>query len=73
MREFVEHLTERNYQKRKVATIENGSWAPMATKVIKTMMEKSKEIEWIGNATIMSALNEASSSQIEAIAEELTK
>ena len=73
MREFVEHLTERNYQKRKVATIENGSWAPMATKVIKTMMEKSKEIEWIGNASILSALNEVSSSQIETIAEELTK
>ena len=73
MREYVEHLTERNYQKRKVAIIENGSWGPMAAKVITSMMEKSKEIEWLGTATILSALNESSSSQIEEIADALSK
>lgn len=73
MREYVEHLTERNFQKRKVAIIENGSWGPMAAKVITSMMEKSKEIEWLGTATILSALNESSSSQIEEIADVLSK
>ena len=73
MREFIEHLTERNYQKRKVAIIENGSWGPMAAKVIGSMMEKSKDIEWLGTATILSALNDASSSKIEEIAEALSK
>ena len=73
MREYVEHLTERNFQKRKVAIIENGSWGPMAAKVITSMMEKSKEIEGLGTATILSALNESSSSQIEEIADALSK
>ena len=73
MREYVEHLTERNFQKRKVAIIENVSWGPMAAKVITSMMEKSKEIEWLGTATILSALNESSSSQIEEIADALSK
>ena len=73
MREYVEHLTERNFQKRKVAIIENGSWGPMAAKVITSMMEKSKEIEWLGTATILSALNESSSSQIEEIVDALSK
>ena len=73
MREYVEHLIERNFQKRKVAIIENGSWGPMAAKVITSMMEKSKEIEWLGTATILSALNESSSSQIEEIADALSK
>ena len=73
MREYVEHLTERNFQKRKVAIIENGSWGPMAAKVITSMMEKSKEIEWLGTATILSELNESSSSQIEEIADALSK
>lgn len=73
MREFVEHLTERNFQKRKVAIIENGSWCPMAAKVITGMMEKSKDIEWLGTATIMSALNSVSTLQVEKLAEELAK
>ena len=73
MREYVEHLTERNFQKRKVAIIENGSWGPMAAKVITSMMAKSREIEWLGTATILSALNESSSSQIEEIADALSK
>ena len=73
MREYVAHLTERNFQKRKVAIIENDAWGPMAAKVITSMMEKSKEIEWLGTATILSALNESSSSQIEEIADALSK
>lgn len=73
MREFVEHLTERNFQKRKVAIIENGSWSPMAAKVINGLMEKSKDIEWLGTATIMSALNSVSTLQVEKLAEELAK
>ena len=73
MREFVEHLTERNFQKRKVAIIENGSWGPMAAKVITGLMEKSKDIEWLGTATLMSALNSASETQVESIAEALSK
>lgn len=73
IREFVEHLTERNFQKRKVAIIENGSWCPMAAKVITGMMEKSKDIEWLGTATIMSALNSVSTLQVEKLAEELAK
>ena len=73
MREFVEHLTERNFQKRKVAIIENGSWGPMAAKVIIVLMEKSKDIEWLGTATLMSALNSASETQVENIAEALSK
>ena len=73
MRKNVEHNTERNFQKRKVAIIENGSWGPMAAKVITSIMEKSKEIEWLGTATILSALNESSSSQIEEIADALSK
>ena len=73
MRQFVEHLTERNFQKRKVAIIENGSWCPMAAKIITGMMEKSKDIEWLGTATIMSALNSVSTLQVEKLAEELAK
>ena len=45
MKEFINHLTERNYQNRRVAFIENGSWAPMATKVMKAMLEKSKNLQ----------------------------
>ena len=44
MREFIEHLTERNFQKRQVAMIENGSWAPLAAKTMRNMLEKSRDI-----------------------------
>ena len=72
MREFINHLTERNYQKRTVAFIENGSWAPMATKVMKGMLEKSKNLTYTENTVrIMSALNEESSEQLEKLADEL--
>ena len=46
MREFITHLTERNYSNRKVALIENGSWAPLAAKIMRGMFEKSKNIEF---------------------------
>lgn len=74
MREFIEHLTERNYSNRTVAFIENGSWAPMATKVMKGMLEKSKNLTYTENTVkILSALNEESSNQIDALADELCK
>lgn len=74
MKEFIEHLTERNFQNRKVGIIENGSWAPMAAKIIRKMLEGSKNITYT-NATvsIKSALNEDSSAQLEAMTEELCK
>ena len=74
MREFINHLTERNFQSRTVAFIENGSWAPMATKVMKVMLEKSKNLTYAENEVkIISALNEESEKQLEALAEELCK
>ena len=74
MREFINHLTERNFQNRTVAFVENGSWAPMATKVMKGMLEKSKNLTYAENEVkIMSALNEESEKQLEALAEELCK
>ena len=74
MREFINHLTERNFQNRTVAFIENGSWAPMATKVMKGMLEKSKNITYTeNNVTILSALSETSINGVNALAEELCK
>ena len=71
MRDYIEHLKERNFQKRRVAIIENGSWAPMAKKVILGMLEGCKELTISENCvTIKSALNEASRGQLEALAEE---
>ena len=74
MRTFVEELTERNYQNRTVGIIENGSWAPMAGKVIRAKLEKSKDITWLENTcTIKSAVKEENLQQLEAMAEELCK
>ena len=74
MRDFIEHLTERNYQNRTVALIENGSWAPMAAKVMTKMFEGSKKLTFTDtNVRIMSALNEESSAQLEALADELCR
>ncbi|MBE7032886.1 MAG: FprA family A-type flavoprotein [Ruminococcaceae bacterium] len=74
MKEFINHLTERNFQNRTVAFIENGSWAPMATKVMKGMLEKSKNLTYAENEVkIMSALNEESEKQLDALAQELCK
>ena len=72
MREFINHLTERSYQNRKVAFIENGSWAPVATKVMKKMFENSKNLTFTdATVTINSALNEESLAQLENLAIEL--
>ena len=74
MKEYIYHLTERNYQNRTVALMENGSWAPVAAKVMKGMFEKSKNITWTeNNVKILSALSAESEAQIEALAEELCK
>ena len=74
MHEFINHLTERNFQNKTVGFIENGTWAPMATKVMKTMLEKSKNLTFTEtNVKIMSALNDESTAQITALAEELCK
>ena len=74
MREFISHLVERNFGNKIVAFIENGSWAPMATKVMKTMLEKCKDLKYAEtNVKIMSALNAESEAQIEKLAEEFSK
>ncbi len=72
MREFINHLTERNYQKRTVGLIENGSWAPMAAKVMKKMLEESKNITFADTIVqIKSALSAESEAQIEKLADEM--
>lgn len=72
MREFIEHLTERNFQNRTVAFIENGSWAPLASKVMKGMLENCKNLTFADTTVkIKSALSTESKEQIEALANEL--
>ncbi len=72
MRTFIEHLTERNFQKRTVAFLENGSWAPLAAKTMKGMLEKSKGLTFVEpTVTIRSALNAESEEQLKALAKEL--
>ena len=72
MKEFINHLTEHNYQKRTVAFVENGSWAPTAAKTMGKMLESSKNLTFTDTTVrIMSALNEESTAQIEALADEL--
>jgi len=74
MREFIHHLTERSYQNRTVALMENGSWAPTAAKVMTKMLECSKNLTFAENTVrIMSAMNDENRAQIEALAEELCK
>ena len=72
MREFINHLTERNFQNRTVAFIENGSWAPLAAKVMKEMFQQSKNLTFAENTVkIMSALNAESTKQLNDLANEL--
>ena len=72
MKEFIHHLTERNFQNRTVGMMENGSWAPTAVKVMTKMLESSKNLTFTEtNVKILSALNDASRTQIEALADEL--
>ena len=74
MKEFINHLTERNYQNRTVAFMENGSWAPVAGKVMSKMLENSKNLTYTENSVkIFSALSDESRAQIEALAEELCR
>ena len=72
MKEFIHHLTERGYQNRTVAFIENGSWAPMATKVMRGMLERCKNLTYTENTVrILSALKDDSTAQLATLAEEL--
>ena len=72
MREFINHLTERGFKNRTVAFIENGSWAPLAAKVMKELLDGCKNISYTENKVrIMSALNSESREQITALANEL--
>ena len=72
MRTFIDALTERNFQNKTVGFIENGSWAPLANKIMKGMLEKSKNLTLIQNEVkILSALNSESEKQLEALADEL--
>lgn len=74
MREFINHLTERNFQNKTVAFVENGSWAPLAAKVMKEMLANSKNLTFAENGVkIMSAVSEENLAQIEALADELCK
>ena len=72
MRTFIDHLTERGYCKRTIGLIENGSWAPLAAKTMKSMFEKSKDITWLKDKiTIQSSLSSENREQIDRMAAEL--
>lgn len=74
MRQFIDHLTERNYQNRTIGFIENGTWAPAAAKIMKAMFEKSKNINYIDTTvTLRSAMTEENAEAIERMAEELCR
>ncbi len=74
MRDFITHLTEHNYMNRKIGFVENGSWMPMATKVMQGLFEKSKNITFCeNNVKITSGVNETNAEEIKALAEELCK
>ena len=74
MRGFIEALTERNYQSRTVAFIENGSWAPMATRIMRSMLEKSKDITYTDTTVkIVSAMTKENRAELEALADELCR
>ena len=74
MKDFINHLTERNFQNRTVAFIENGSWAPVAGKFMKKMLENSKNLTFTdATVKIFSAMNEKNVEEIDALVEELSK
>lgn len=74
MRDFIAHLTERNYQNRRIGLIENGSWAPLAAKIMKERLSVCKNISFTDNIVkILSSLNEETKAQISALAKELCK
>ncbi len=72
MKEFINHLTERNYQNRKVALIENGTWAPLANKIMSKMLEGSNGIEYVEpKITIKSALSDENKQELKELAKNL--
>jgi rubrerythrin len=72
MKEFIDHLTERNFQNRMVGFIENGSWAPQANRIMKKMLEGSKDLAMAkAEVSIKSSMNDANVAEMEALAEEL--
>ena len=74
MKEYIHHLTERNFQNRTIGLIENGSWAPMAAKIMKGMFAGSKNITFTdATVKILSSLNNESKAQVDALAEELCR
>ena len=74
MKEFIHHLTERSFQNRTVAFVENGTWAPTAAKCMAKMLEGSKNLTFANTTVkILSALSDDSKAQIAALAEELSK
>ena len=74
MKEFIHHLTERSYQNRTVALVENGSWAPLAAKVMRNMLSESKSLTFTDTTVrILSSLNDASKNQIDAVTDELCR
>ena len=74
MKEFIHHLTERNFQNRTIALLENGSWAPQAAKIMRKMLEDSKNLVFTDTVVrVISALNEESRGQIEQMTNELCR
>ena len=73
MRQFIEHLTGRGFKNRTIALIENGSWAPQAAKIMKNLFEDSKVTFSDTTVRILSALNDDSKAQLQALCSELTK
>lgn len=74
MQEFISHLVGHNYQNRTIGLIENGSWAPVAARVMKGMLEKCKNLQFAEHSVkILSALNEESCAQVELLADELCR
>ena len=72
MKEYINHLTERNFQGRKIGFIENGSWAPVAARIMRKMLENSKNLTFAeSNVKIVSAMNDDSRAQIDALANEM--
>ena len=72
MKEFIHHLTERNFQNRKIGLIENGSWAPLAAKTMKSMLENQKNLTFINPVVhIKSAMNDTNREEIAALAKEM--
>ena len=74
MREFINHLTERGFRNRTVSFIDNGSWAPMAEKVMRGMLERSQNVTYTDSSVkILSSLTDLNKEQIKALAREICK